>query len=329
MGTGRRTGVLWVLALTLARCLVAGSALSPRPTPELVSIVPLPANPTPAANQALARYEMGLVRQRAGETEGALQAFSEALTLDPALAPAYVARGALFLGTGQPEAALADAQGAVAADPVSAIAHALLGEVLRRGFADPLQALEAYRRAVELDSDLAPALFPARWEAAVNSGQADRMLALSREYRAAHPDSPLAAYYRARALLALGVPRAAIRTLVGAMSQGGPAALWFVLGEAYRAEEAWPQARTCFEQAQTLVEAGDLSLSQVSLTPQADLLVALGTAYLYTGTCQDAERLLEQALSLGIDGPGVQTLIGQALICQLPAPTPTTAAVQG
>lgn len=120
--------------------------------------------------------------------------------------------------------------------------------------------------------------------------------------------------YRGGALLAQGLPRVVIRVLGETIEQeGGPAAVWFVLGEAYAAEKAWPEAVIWYEQARALMEAGDSSLHAVSRTPAAMLSFALGTAYLYAGRCTDAEATFHHARALNPDLP---TRIGQAMICR-------------
>lgn len=308
----------------MAAAMLTGCA-SPSPTASPLSLpTRIPSTPTPDRLEMARRaYQEGIALQTAGDTEGAVEAFSRALALDPTLAPAYVGRGSLYLTLGKPQEALADAQAAVAADPENAAAYALLGEVLRRAFGDPVHALQAYEQAVRLDPGLADPLFPARWQAAAAGWQGNRMVALANEYMNAHPDDPLGPYYLGRALIAQGNPRAAIRTLVEALGRGGPAATWYALGEAYAADGAWANARTCYEQARALAERGDPSLYLISETPVADLFAALGAAYVHVGECASGQVMLEYALAVGPDRPQLHTLLGQALICQTPTPTPT------
>ncbi|MGB9776510.1 MAG: tetratricopeptide repeat protein [Anaerolineae bacterium] len=302
-------GMLGLLLLALAGCMAEPSPATPSPLP---TAPPPTATPGPAV-----LYDQGLACQRAGDWECARAAFSRTLALDPGFAPAYRARAAVHLALGDGPAALQDAQTAMMLAPEDAGAHALLGEVLRRAFHDPLQALDAYDAAVQRDPSLAPALFPARWECAVAAARSDRMAALATEYASLHPDDPLRAYYRGRALLAQGLPRVAIRVVGETIDQGGgPAALWFILGEAYAADGAWREAVICYEQARALMEAGDSSLGVVSEAPAAALAFALGTAYLYAGRCADAEAALRHARALGSDRPELPTRIGQAMICQ-------------
>lgn len=307
-----------VLLLLVAGCAAPQPTLSPHPP----AASPSP-QPTPVPLGPEVYYRAGLDRRAVGDMEDALLAFSQAIQVDPTFVPARLQRGAIYLAMGEAEAALADAQMAVAADPANGEAYALLGEVFRLGFGDYQRALDAYEQAVRLDPSLADPLFPARWQAAVAGGRVERMLALARAYRRRYPDDPMAAYYRARALLALGVPRSAISVLVAALEEGGPAVLWLALGDAYVADGAWPQALVCYEQAQKLIERGDRSLYLFSEDPVADLLGRLGIVYLYTGRCAEAQDLLEQAMSRGPDRPEYHTLIGQAMICQMPTPALT------
>ncbi len=304
----RVQSILGILLLALTGCTVA-------PSPAAISPLPVP-SPTPTPGPAVL-YEQGLACQQAGDWECARATFSRTLELDPGFAPAYRARAAVHLALGDGPAALRDSQTAIMLAPEDAGAYALLGEVLRRAFNDPLQALDAYNAAVQRNPTLSPALFPVRWECAVAAARSDRMAELAAEYARLHPDDPMRMYYRGQALLAQGLPRVAIRVLGETIEQErSPAALWFVLGEVYAAERAWREALICYEQAQALMEAGDSSLGVVSGNPAATLALALGTAYLHTGRCGDAEAAFRYARALGFNRPDLPTLIGQAMICQ-------------
>ena len=302
-------GSLGMLLLALIGCAA-------EPSPATFSPPPTPSPPTATPGPTVF-YEQGLACQQAGEWECAWWAFSRTLELDPGFAPAYGARATVHLALGDGPAALRDAQTAIMLARENARAYALLGEVLRRAFHDPLQALDAYDAAVRRDPSLLPVLFPARWECAVAATRSDRMAELATEYARLHPDDPMRIYYRGRALLAQGLPRVAIRVVGETLErEGGPAALWFVLGEAYAADGAWQEAVICYEQARALMEAGDSSLGVVSEKPVAVLAFALGSAYLYAGRCADAEAAFRYARAMGSDRSDLSTRIGQAMICQ-------------
>ncbi len=307
----RRT--FWLL---IALGLLAGCATLPPAHPTL-SPSPVSPIPTPSPDP-FALYREGLAHQRAGEWEAAVRSFSRALQLQPDLAPAYQARAAAYLALGEAEKALEDARRAVDLAPESAEAHGMLGEVLRRGLHDPLQALAAYDEAVRLRPDLAPALFAARWECAEAAALADRMAELALEHARETP-SPMTAYYRGRALLALGARRAAIETVRNAILEGNSlAALWFVLGDAYAANGAWQEALTCYGEAQRLTEAGDPSLNTVLASPDQALLLALARAALNTGRCAEAEEALRPLIDLTPQPAGLPTLLEQMETCRPP-----------
>jgi len=319
LGRACSAGVV-LLLLALMACSSPGTAPGP---PQLPTRAPTVPAPSPTAIGARSYLETGRQQRLQGNVDAAIRALSEALALEPTLAPAYIERGALYLALGQRDRALVDAQAAVQADPENGLAYVLLGEVLRRGFEDPVRALEAYEWAGAQDPTLAQATFPARWQAATAANAGDRLLALAEEYQRTHSDDSLAAVYRGRALLVQGNPRSAIAVLVQSLQEhNGPAAAWYTLADAYQADGAWSEARICYEQAQQLAAEGDRSLYLLSDSPQLDLLAGLGAAYLYAGECITAQAALEEVLAAEPQRTDIHTLIGRALICQTPTPTP-------
>jgi tetratricopeptide (TPR) repeat protein len=283
--------------------------------------IPATATPTPIGPQVY--HEAGLDYRAAGLVDEAIEAFDRALEADPEFAPAYLERAIIYLLRDDPDAALADIQASIHADPENATAHALLAELLRQEFDDPLQALSAYEMAVRLDPALAPITFQGRWQCAVESAQADRMLNLSSEYVNAHPDDPLKSYYRALAFGAAGSSSSALDMLSEALEEEDVAALWLALGDAYAELGSWDHAATCYEQARSLTEGGDDSIALISDNPPATLSRSLGTAYVYIGRCSDARNLLNHAAAVGQEWPEYHTLLGRAMICLTPTPTPT------
>ena len=307
-----------LLILIVAGCAVPTPTISPLPFPSRI-----PPTATPSPTGAAVYYEAGLACRARGDMEGALSFFAQALDADPSFAPAYVQRSTIYLAQGDAEAALTEAQMATTFAPDDGAAYALLGEVLRAGFGDLGHALTAYERAVQLDPALADVTFLPRWQAALATGQNGRLVALGNEYMHAHPDDPLAAYYKGLALVAVGNHNGAIFLLSEAVQEHGDvAALWFALGEAYAADGAWQQAKVCYEQARTLAEAGEQSLNIVSAAPVADLFAGLGRAYVNAGECASGIVMLEHALAVGPERDELHTLVGQAMICLTPTPTP-------
>lgn len=318
----RRAALLLTLLAGLAGC---ASPASPTASP-LRLPTRLPPTPTPTVSPLTAQshYQTGLALQAAGDAAGAMECFTQAIELDPTLAPAYVARGTVYLGQGELQLALDDARVAVELDPENASAYALRGETLRL-LGLPHLAAAAFERAGELDPALRSETYRSRWLVARATDDADRLLELSQEYAQAHPHDPARYYYRAWALIQQGEHRAAIYTVNHAIetTPDPPALLWFTLGHAYAADGSWQEALTSFEAARALVQAGDPSLSVHSDQPIAHLFGALGQSYLGVGRCVDAEVMLEYALEIGAPASEYGPILEEARLCQTPTPTST------
>lgn len=314
---------LWYVLVLLAAACAAPSA-TPNPQRLPTRAATLAPTPTPLSVAARTYYEDGLARQATGDTEGALQSFTWAIQLAPDLAPAYVARGTVYLAQGELRLALAEADAALEAEPTSAAAHALRGETLRL-LGSPRRAQEAFDQVLALDSALQEETFRSRWLVARTIPDAVRLLALSREYATAHPDEPLRHYYHGWALIELDTPDVAANVLVEGIeaTPDPPALLWFALGQAYAANRHWQEAVTSFEAARTLVQAGDTSLAIHSDQPIADLFGALGRTYLSAGRCVDAETMLAYAIDVGAPASAYGAALEEARVCQTPTPTIT------
>ena len=317
-----RLGQCCLLVLLLAAC-TASSATPQRLPTRAPTPTPVPTS-TPFSITARTYYEYGLARQKAGDAEGALQSFTWAIQRAPDFAPAYVARGTVYLAQGKLRLALAETDAALEADPTSVAAYALRGETLRLlGRAGP--ALAAFDQALALDPTLKAETFRSRWLAARAGHVSGRLLKLSLEYAAAHPDDPLRYYYRGWTLIEGGAPTTAIHALAEGIetTSDPPALLWFALGQAYMAVQAWRESVTSFEAVRALVQAGDSSLAIHSDRPIADLFSALGRAYLGAGRCVDAETMLEYAVDVGAAASAHAAALEEARLCQTPTPTAT------
>lgn len=304
--------------------LLMAACAAPTATSKLLPTRAATPTPTPNPVSAQAYYEEGLARQEAGDADGALQSFTWAIEVAPDFAPAYVARGTVFLAQGRIDLALDDANAALEADPGNALAHALRGETLRL-LGWPRPALKAFDQALELDPTLKSDTFHSRWLIARALRDADRLLALSREYAEGHPGDTLSAYYRGWASIESGTPRIAIKTLVEGIetTPDPPALLWFALGQAYIANRSWEEAVTSLEVVRELVQVGDTSLLIHSDQPIADLFGALGRAYLGAGRCADAETMLVYAIDVGAPASEYDAVLEEARLCQTPVPTAT------
>lgn len=317
--------ILIVLLLTLAAC----TSPTARPTASVSPLrlptrVPPTLTPTAPPPDVQGYYEEGLAYQQAGDTEAAWQAYTRVIELAPDFAPAYVARGSIYLVREEYALALRDADAALKADPAHAAAYALRGETLRL-MGRPAQALQAFDQALSLNPDLRIMTFNSRWLAACAARSLPHLKELGREYTLEHPDDPMGRYYRGWALIEEGNPSAAVSTLIRSIEDTPhpPAVLWFALGWAYAREYAWQEAVVSFETAYQLVLSGDTSLALHTDRPAADLCGALGRAYLGAGRCAEAEAMLNYAVEIGAPAAEYDGAIEEARLCQTPTPTPT------
>lgn len=97
-------------------------------------------------------YQLGCYRRAAGDSEGALVAFSRATELDPSLADAWINRGVLLDARGEAEQAVEAYRQAMLRAPTEVDVWRNLGDGLAAlGHFD--EALEAYRTATRLRPD--------------------------------------------------------------------------------------------------------------------------------------------------------------------------------
>lgn len=315
--------LLLLAMIVLAGCCVAPSASSTPLSPlRLPTRIPMTATPTPV--NARVYYEAGLVCWQGGDTECALQYFNWAIKINPEFAPAYVARGSVYLAKGWLDLALADADRAIAADPDAASAYALRGEVLRL-LGLYTQAAQAFEQAIALDPALEKDMFRSRWLAACASDDSERLLVLSQDYAREYPGDPLRYYYRGWAFISSGRPQLAILILIEGIEDtpDPPALLWFALGHAYMEDNAWQEAVVSLETAGGLIRAGDTSLEIHSEYPLVDFFGEMGRAYLGVGRCADAEMVIEHAIAIGAPDSEYASLLEESRLCMTPEPSPT------
>ncbi|WP_416667170.1 tetratricopeptide repeat protein [Egbenema bharatensis] len=109
-------------------------------------------------NNADTYYNRGLAYHNQGDSQAALADYSEAIELDPNYSFAYNNRGNIHYDQGDLQAALGDYNRAIETDFNNAIAHYNRGNVYRNQ--DNLQtAISNYTQAIELDPDYADAYF--------------------------------------------------------------------------------------------------------------------------------------------------------------------------
>jgi len=155
----RGYGTLW--ALMLLGCRAAGPRHEVHPTPELVGSL----TPSPVEGHRFGRWlevhsepeaepflEEACLREQVGDAEGAIEVLGDALKSKRGCAGLYEARGALYLSSGYPRAAVGDFQRAVALQPERSHAWFALGhayEILGLS----RQALESLEHARDLGGD--------------------------------------------------------------------------------------------------------------------------------------------------------------------------------
>jgi tetratricopeptide (TPR) repeat protein len=105
---------------------------------------------------AVAHNNRGLVRHRRGEADDAVADFDAAVRLDPNLAVAYLNRGAARQRKGELKQALADYAEAIRLEPTSAVAHNNRG-LAHHEAGDHGRALADFDRALALDPKFAVA----------------------------------------------------------------------------------------------------------------------------------------------------------------------------
>ncbi|MBL6949002.1 MAG: tetratricopeptide repeat protein [Rhodospirillales bacterium] len=106
--------------------------------------------------QAGIHYRQGLERDRAGDVAGAVEAFGEAVAIEPGYADAWMEMGLVFNRLNRLDDALEALRRAVMADPHSALAFYNFGCVLERaGHAD--KALDVFAEAARLKANFVEA----------------------------------------------------------------------------------------------------------------------------------------------------------------------------
>ena len=104
--------------------------------------------------QARAWFSIGYLRSvgEGADLEAAVDAYTKAIELNPALTEAYNNRGSVKDDLGQPAAALADFDQAIELDPILATAYFNRGNA-RRELGQPAAALADFDRAIALNPD--------------------------------------------------------------------------------------------------------------------------------------------------------------------------------
>jgi predicted Zn-dependent protease len=251
--------------------------------------------------------------------DAALPIWEEARAREPD-SPLVKREGArLALALGDLETAEQRAWDAVITDPQDALAWALLGAIQQEQGESAL-AEQAFSHAESLSPTLTADMFPARWFAALEAGDSDRLTALAQTYITQNPTDPLTTYYRAEALLASGHRHVALDLLLLSIQPDAPAVLWYTLGRTYLQLGAEHEAVVALEATLRAYNRGDTSLLAATEDPPYAIYKALGRALVESGACEEASKRLELLVT---PYPDLQTLLDAAANCPVPTPTVT------
>jgi len=273
---------------------------------------PTPTNTPPDA--ILAELRVALLT---GDTEAAENAWETAQQRFPKNGTVLQEGARLALMQNDLTTAQQRAWDAVKVAPKDAGTWVVLGIVEQRS-GDYDIAQQALETAEALDPSLASEIFSARWQAAIASHNKDVLTMLAQTYIMEHPQDPLALYFRAEALLAIGYPNAALDLLLIGIEEDSPGVLWYTLGRVYLAKRSAKHAITALEVAAAAQTRGDNSLLLASPDPFHDIKAQLGRAYIDAGRCDKALALLQLMLT---PYPDLSPLVDEASRC--PQPTPT------
>jgi predicted O-linked N-acetylglucosamine transferase (SPINDLY family) len=272
---------------------------------------------------------------RAGDLHGAARLCSDVLNADPWQPEAWLLRAVIAIRTGDPAEALVAARRALPMHPARAAIHALIGDALC-DLRQPLEALENYQTALQIDAGLASALF----------GQSKALLALKRHHEAL---TALEELLRVRpddleALMMRGRAQFELKDLAGALESYGRAiALSPRVADAHcnrgavlllmlRTDEALGSLDAALALEPQLAEAHQLRGQALRLRsePQealrsferalaarpdyADALIGRGEVLRELKRPTDALRSFEHARALDADSTAARRGIGDALL---------------
>lgn len=260
-----------------------------------------------AVGEALVAMEAGNSALNNGDYDGAVEAYTQAIETNPALADAYRARGYAYNLLGQTNEAFADYSQALELDPNNA--DALYGRAdinLQQGNAE--QALADYDRAIELNPR-ANYFYVGRAWAYFTQGRFDEALLDANKALELLPDDVAAYDVRSNALLELGELDAALSDIERAIELW-PDNMDFVGKRAliYQRLERWEEALADFDVA-------------IAAFPQSDyLLMNRGIVQMKLDRVDAAIEDFNKALALNSGHPDIYPMIylvlGQAYYAQ-------------
>jgi tetratricopeptide (TPR) repeat protein len=103
-----------------------------------------------------ANYTLGLVQQKRGEAEAAIQSYRKAIGGNPLLAEAHANLGVIYVEKGMPDRAISELEKALAINPDLAVGYSTLGlAYINKGMYDKGTAM--LKQAIGMDAELAGA----------------------------------------------------------------------------------------------------------------------------------------------------------------------------
>ena len=161
-----------------------------------------------APTRALYHYELGLILRDSGKTPEAVEAWKQAVKLDPAYADAWEAMGQAHLDAGRIKDAVAAFEAALKADPTRARVLGSIGDAHFQAGKWSL-AIASYQAALKADPGLT-GLYYRLGRANSEMGQYDKAIAFYQRALSASPDNAQAWYHLGYAWKERGKKREAV-----------------------------------------------------------------------------------------------------------------------
>jgi len=175
-------------------------------------------------DNAMSFYDLSIMHRQSGQLEQASKELDRSISLDPTDRK-YAALGSLLLFQGQYEKAAEMERKAIALNPNSYLAYEDLGAAYSWSGTNHDKAVQAYRKAIELEeADHASKQDPGRIAALADDyaavGDASKGLVLARKALALKADDPTIEYRTGEAFELLGRRTAAIQLIASAVAKG-------------------------------------------------------------------------------------------------------------
>ncbi len=265
----------------------------------------------------------------AGHYDEAAADIETALTLDPELAEAWQQKVLLARAEAAWDEALSAANRLIQLRPDDGSAYVLRAQIHAQGFGKMRLALADYNRAIARDPTFDKATLVERWHILAALKRWDEALLVSHKMFTSGNEDPVRYYYRAWSLMQLGRLDDAIQMLFFGIKRypDYPVALYYALGVAYYERHAWPEAIQALEVA--LAQSGASSQQEavwqaLGIT-SADILAAMGVAYLELGQCETGQAIVERAAAESSDLEAWDWAVQRIAACYLSlTPTPTS-----